>query len=69
MSVKEAIQAKVAQVYKDASPNVYKGNADGGTIQAHGWWYKPFNRTPIFLGASLAEALEMLEDVATTEID
>ena len=64
MSVQEKLQERVAQVYQVNSPVVYKGNDYDGQIQAYGWWYKPFNSTPIFLGASLAEALEMLDQVA-----
>jgi len=61
MTVKDQIEQRITEVYEDDSPNVYKGNDYDGVIQAFGWWYKPFNSTPIFLGKSLSEALEMLE--------
>lgn len=67
MPVKEKLQERVTQVYHNSSPNVYKGNDYDGQIQAYGWWYKPFNATPTFLGASLAEALEMLDQVENAD--
>ncbi len=68
MLVKEKVRGRVTQVYMDNSPNVYKGNDYDGQIQAFGWWYKPFNSTPIFLGTSLAEVLEMLDQVENADL-
>jgi len=64
MSVEGRINRKVADVYGGGSPNVYKGTDYDGVQQAFGWWYRPFGRNPIFLGASEAKALEMLGQVA-----
>jgi len=64
MSAESRINRKVADVYGVGSPNVYRGTDYDGVRQAFGWWYRPFGSNPIFLGASEAEALEMLEQVA-----
>jgi len=64
VSALSKIQAKVADVYGDASANVYRGIDYDGTMQQYGYWYRPFGRNPTFLGASESEALEMLEQVA-----
>ena len=42
---------------------VYKGTDYDGVWQGYGWWYKPFNRTPVYLGKSLAEALETIGQI------
>lgn len=46
---------------------IYKGNDFDGVRQAYGWWYKPFNRTPVYLGTSVEEALATIEDIASTQ--
>jgi len=43
---------------------VYKGWDYNGTIQAYGWYYKPFNRQPVYLGGSVGQALATIEDIA-----
>ena len=42
---------------------VYKGTDYDGVWQGYGWWYRPFNRTPVYLGKSLAEALGTIEQI------
>jgi hypothetical protein len=64
MIVRAAISKAVETIYGDHCPNVYKGTDFDGVIQATGWWYKPFNSRPIYLGKSKTEALEMLEQIA-----
>ena len=45
---------------------IYKGNDYDGQIQAYGWWYKPFNRSPGYLGTSVPEALDTIEDIESS---
>ena len=63
MTVKKAIRAKATEVYGEPSPNVYKGVDYDGAVQAYGWWYKPFNRQPVYLGTSRLEAIAILEQI------
>jgi len=64
MSAISRLQMKAAELYGDNSANIYKGNDYDGTMQQTGYWYRPFGRNPIFLGASEGESLQMLEQVA-----
>ena len=66
MSVQSAIASKVTQVYGDQTPRIYKGNDYDGVRQATGWWYQPFNASPVFLGSSKAEALATLDDIKSS---
>ena len=59
MNAKARIARKVAQVYGDNCPNVFKGY----TFEGNGWHYQPFGREPIFLGKSLDDARRMLREV------
>jgi hypothetical protein len=44
--------------------DVFKGHGYGGSMSAYGWWYVPFNSTPVYLGQSIPEALDTIEDIA-----
>jgi hypothetical protein len=63
MNAKQKIQAKVAEVYGDNSPNIFNGLAYDGQKQNNGWHYQPFNAQVIYLGKSVAEAIEYLDSV------
>ena len=68
MNAKQTIQKAVTQTYGDGSPNVYKGTDYDG-VQQTGWWYRQFNSTPIFLGKSKNDALEMLAQIEEARVD
>lgn len=70
MTVKSAIQEALHKIYDEGEANacaVYKGTDYDGAFQATGWWVRPFNRQPIFLGKNKAEALAMIEDIASLQ--
>ena len=69
MSARSEIVAKVEEVYGDNGPNVYHGTDYDGSIQATGWWYRPFGRTPFFLGVSKVLALVTLGQVQEERAD
>ena len=69
MSARSEIVLKIQEVYGDEMPNVYNGTDYDGSIQATGWWYRPFGRTPFYLGKSKQAALETLGQVATERAD
>ena len=64
MNAKDEIVRKVEEVYGVSNPLVYNGTNYDGSIQATGWWYHPFGRTPFFLGVSKVLALVTLGQVA-----
>ena len=43
---------------------VYKGTDYDGAMQSTGWWYRPFNQQPVYLGTSVTEALDTIEQIA-----
>lgn len=62
MTPQEKIQEQVSRIYRNPDPDIRRGNDHDSAGQArHGWWYRPVDSNPIFLGASLAEALERLD--------
>ena len=69
MSARSEIVAKIEEIYGVYGANIYKGTDYDGSIQATGWWYRPFGRTPFFLGKSKATALETLDQVATERVE
>ena len=60
MSARGEIVRKIQEVYGDEMPNVYHGTDYDGSIQATGWWYRPFEQAPFFLGVSKVLALVTL---------
>ena len=69
MSARSEFVLKIKEVYGDEMPNVYKGTDYDGSIQATGWWYRSFGRTPFFLGVSKVLALVTLGQVAEERAD
>lgn len=67
MTVKQVLMRRAAEVFAEPSPHVYRGTDYDGAIQATGWWYRPFNRTPIYLGASRNIALETLDNIESQD--
>lgn len=63
MSVKQILQKRVTEVYGDPSPNVYKGLDYYANGQYSGWWYRPFNTSPVWLGDNKNDALETLDQI------
>lgn len=66
MLVKDQIIKSLNQVFEPgqvSAGRVYKGYDYDGTIQASGWWFKPFASQGIFLGRNKAEALETIEQI------
>lgn len=69
MSAQSEIKAKVEEVYGDQTPDVYCGTDYSGATQTTGWWYRPFGRTPFFLGVSKVLALVTLGQVQEERAD
>lgn len=66
---KQQITNKLMEVYEPAevrAGQVYKGHDYDGSIEATGWWYRPFNAQPIFLGTSKSEAFEIIDDIGSS---
>jgi len=66
MTAKSKIENALLQIMDAGDANacqVYRGTDYGQGIQATGWWYRPFNSTPVYLGKSAAQALATIEDI------
>ena len=67
MNAKGKIQEALKSIMSDGEANacnVYKGYDYDGVRQASGWFYRPFNGTPVYLGKSVNEALDTIEAIA-----
>ena len=67
MNAKGKIQKTLRSIMSDGEANacyVYKGFDYDGVRQASGWFYRPFNGQPVYLGQSLSEALDTIEAIA-----
>jgi len=42
---------------------VYKGWDYDGVRQSYGWWYRPFNRQAVYLGANVDGALDTIDAI------
>ena len=40
---------------------IYRGWDYDGVIQVYGWWYRPFNQQPNYLGKNLSESIKSIE--------
>ena len=66
MDAQSKIRQAMKEIYDSGTINaaqVYKGTDYGGAIQATGWWMKLFGQNPTYLGKSVAEALETIEQI------
>ena len=65
MTGKERITKALEQVWakgRVTASNIYRGFNYDGAIEATGWWVVPFNEQAIFLGTSIAEALDTIDN-------
>ncbi len=64
MNAEQKVRKAMQWIMDDSEVNasqVYKGNGGDG----YGWYFCKFGMTPTFIGASLTEALEWLEEATT----
>lgn len=66
MQIKQALQAIKSSAEINGG-QVYRGFGNDGTVEATGWWFRPFNGQPWFLGTTIAEALQEIEAQATQQ--
>ena len=69
MNAKGKIQKTLRSIMSDGEANachVYKGFDYDGVRQASGWFYRPFNGTPVYLGKNESEALDTIEAIASS---
>jgi excisionase family DNA binding protein len=72
MTAKSRIQDALKTIMDEGDANacdVYRGYDYDGSIEAMGWWYRPFNRQAVYLGKSLGEALSTIEDIESCRED
>lgn len=66
MSAKYEIAEKLKEAYAPSDVNagqVYKGHGYDGSRQANGWWFRPFNGSPVYLGQSKDSAYEIIDQI------
>ena len=66
MPAKSRITKKLEEAYEPGIVNagqVYKGTDYDGVRQATGWWFCKFGSTPMFLGSSVAAAIEEIDNI------
>ena len=67
MNAKQKVQ-KALETIKTRSQitagQVYKGYDYDGTFAGDGWWFKPFNSQPTYLGKSVVEAEKTIDQIA-----
>ena len=64
MNARNRIQQALRDIMEVEQANacqVYKGWDYDGVRVEYGWWYCPFNATPVYLGRNVDEALNHLE--------
>ena len=69
MNVQERIKEALNQIMDEGEANacrVYKCWDYDRAVQAYGWYYKLFNGQSMYLGKNVNEALETIEDIASS---
>lgn len=69
MNGEQRIRAALTRIMSDGEANacqVFKGFANAGATEATGWHYRPLGEQPVYLGSTVAQALEAIREIGNS---